>query len=129
MPVILRLLCRRCRGVYTICRSCYRGHAYCGDLCRDESRLEQKRASNKRYRESPEGRLDNRDRVRRFRARKRAELANVMDQGSAALSSADNLDCDGYAPKRSFGVMLLVALANGHPRWLVTPVEECRQQV
>ena len=114
MPVLLRILCRRCRSAFYICRSCYRGQRYCGDSCRHQSRREQKRASNKRHRESPEGRLDNRDRVRRFRARKRAEVAIVMDQGSAELSSADNLDFDGYAPKKMFGVMLLVALVAGH---------------
>jgi hypothetical protein len=75
----------QCRRLFFICSHCYRNHRYCSPDCRELSSTEQRRAARLRYRQSPEGRADGRDRQRNYRRRK-ADLArataekNVMDQ-------------------------------------------------
>lgn len=74
----------QCRRLFFICSHCYRNHRYCSPDCRELSSIEQRRAARRRYRQSPEGRDDGRDRQRNYRRRK-ADLAraaaqkNVMD--------------------------------------------------
>ena len=75
----------RCRGlgcgaVFYICRSCYRGQAYCGDECRAPAQRRQRRTANAKHQRSPEGRLDHRDHQRAYRARCR--LRGVTDTPS-----------------------------------------------
>ena len=67
--VFRRLFCRGsgCGVMFYICRSCYRGQAYCGDECRGRMRREQKRRAKRRHQQSREGRLDHRDRQRAYR--------------------------------------------------------------
>jgi hypothetical protein len=75
----------QCRRLFFICSHCYRNHRYCSPDCRELSSIEQRRAARRRYRQSLEGRADQRDRQRNYRRRK-ADLAraaaekNVMDQ-------------------------------------------------
>ena len=79
------LLRRRiCRGagygaVFRICRHCDRGHRYCGERCRRKTR---------RHQQSPEGRLDHRDRQRDYRERRRRR---VTDHPSAAPFNSDSI--------------------------------------
>lgn len=63
--------CRRCGTRFVICRSCYRGHRYCSSECSCASRVESVRSARRRYRASPEGREDHRDRERERRKRRR----------------------------------------------------------
>jgi hypothetical protein len=72
-----------CGAIFYICRSCDRGHRYCGDVCRQKSRRQQRREANRRYQLSLEGKLDHRDRQQAFRDRQRER---VTDQGSATVS-------------------------------------------
>ncbi len=126
---LLRLLCARCRATFFICRCCYRGHKYCSDECREPARQEQKRQANRRHRHSEEGRLDNRDRVRAHRARKRALMADVMDQTPPDLPSHTSIDSDGQAATSGVAaaVVTLVAAAQSvyeekaHVQTLVPP--------
>jgi len=77
---------RRCRGcgqMFAIHRSCWRGHEYCGEACREAGRREVKRQARARYQRSPLGRLDHRDRNRAHRAAQRR--ARVMDLHSENL--------------------------------------------
>jgi hypothetical protein len=75
----------QCRRLFFVCSHCYRGQRYCSLACRVASRFEQLRAARRRYRQSPEGREDGRDRQRNYR-RRQADLARassektVMDQ-------------------------------------------------
>lgn len=75
---------RFCRAVgcgvgFWICRSCDRGQRYCSQPCQREARREQLRQANRRHQQSPEGRLDHRDRQRAYRQRR--ALILVTDQG------------------------------------------------
>ncbi len=82
------LLAVRCRAedcgvVFDVCRSCYRGQAYCGDRCREKGRRQIHREANRGYQRTPWGRDDHRDRQRDYRERRRQQ-AGVTD-----LSCAD----------------------------------------
>jgi len=82
--VVLRLrVCRgsECGAVFFLCSHCDRGHRYCSLACRDQARLRQRRCANRRQQQSPEGRLDHRDRQREYRKRRAqgARQARVTD--------------------------------------------------
>jgi hypothetical protein len=69
-----------CRAVFFLCSYCDRGQRYCSLACRRQARLRQHRSANRRYQQSPEGRLDHRDRQQQYRQRRCR--ARVTDQGS-----------------------------------------------
>jgi hypothetical protein len=83
-----------CRALFLICSHCDRGQRYCSPACRLQSRVAQLRAARRRHQQSPEGRLDHRDRQRAYRRRKAASspppsTIRVTDQASkASLTSA-----------------------------------------
>jgi hypothetical protein len=81
--------CHRCYAPFWICRPCDRGQQYCSSPCRASARREQQRLANRRHQQSPEGRLDHRDRQRAYR--KRCAQRRVTDQSSLALLSASNM--------------------------------------
>ena len=76
-----QLFCRAagCGVMFFVCHSCYRGHAYCTEECRQMTRREQVRQANQRYQQSIEARLDHRDRQRDYRQRR---SCRVTDQSS-----------------------------------------------
>jgi len=79
-----------CRALFFLCSSCDRGQRYCSLECRRSARLRQHRAANRRYQQSPEGRLDHRDRQREYRDRQCR--ARVTDHGSLLnICSASSL--------------------------------------
>jgi hypothetical protein len=80
--VLRQRVCRYylCRTIFYICRCCDRGQQYCREGCRSVCRREQCRAANLRHQQSPEGRLDHRDRQRAYRRRLKKI---VTDQPSA----------------------------------------------
>ena len=83
--VVWRKLCCRgsgCGVMFYICGSCYRGQAYCGDGCRKRAQLQQHRNANRKHQDSPEGRLDHRDRQRVYRARLRLRVTDATSPGS-----------------------------------------------
>ena len=90
VPLRLRL-CRgeACRSVFFVCRRCDRGQQYCSERCRRQARREQRRAANRRHQESPEGRLDHRDRQREYR--QRLVERRVTDQRSEEAVRAPTL--------------------------------------
>lgn len=69
-PLVM-LCCGRCGQYFSICRSCYRGHVYCGKECSETARLLSVKAAKRKRRQSEEGRLDHRDRERERRRRRR----------------------------------------------------------
>jgi len=77
-----------CGTVFYLCRHCDRGQRYCSSRCREKSRRLQRRQANRRHQQSPEGRLDHRDRQREYRQRQRAR---VTDQSSLTASPRENL--------------------------------------
>ena len=77
-----------CGAVFYLCPHCDRGQRYCSSRCREKSRRLQRRQANRRHQQSPEGRLDHRDRQREYRQRQRAR---VTDQSSLRASPCVNL--------------------------------------
>jgi hypothetical protein len=96
--VLLQRFCRaeECGALFFICSHCDRGHAYCGDHCRQKSKRKQRREANQRHQQSPEGRLDHRDRQRLYRRRRnpptKPSIENsVTDAGSTDTSEFGNI--------------------------------------
>ncbi len=77
-----------CGAVFYLCPHCDRGQRYCSSRCREKSRRLPRRQANRRHQQSPEGRLDHRDRQREYRRRQRAR---VTDQSSLRASPYVNL--------------------------------------
>jgi hypothetical protein len=81
--VILRQrICLTCRKLFWICRHCDRGHRYCSASCRYQAYGQQRRMANRRHQQSPEGRLDHRDRQRAYRRRRLFAQESVTDESS-----------------------------------------------
>ena len=87
-----QLFCRGsgCGAMFYICGSCYRGQVYCGDECRRRMRRQQMRRANRKHQDSPEGRLDHRDRQRVYR--KKCRLRRVTDHTSAGRTRSGNIE-------------------------------------
>ena len=82
-PTVFRQrVCRfpSCLAVFYLCRHCDRGQRYCSPRCREKSRRQKRHEANRRHQQSPEGRLDHRDRQHAYRQRRRKQ--GVTDQGS-----------------------------------------------
>ena len=77
-----------CGAVFYLCPHCDRGQRYRSSRCREKSRRLQRREANRRHQQSPEGRLDHRDRQRAYRRRLQAR---VTDQSSLRTSPCVNL--------------------------------------
>ena len=87
----VQLFCRGsgCGVMFYICHSCYRGQVYCGERCRRRMRRQQVRRANRKHQDSPEGRLDHRDRQRVYR--KKCRLRRVTDHTSARRPRSVNI--------------------------------------
>ena len=87
----VRLFCRGsgCGAMFYICGSCYRGQVYCGERCRRRMRRNQMRLANRKHQDSPEGKLDHRDRQRVYR--KKCRLRRVTDHTSARRPRSVNI--------------------------------------
>ena len=85
-----------CRTVFYLCRHCDRGQRYCSRRCREKSRRLQRREANRRYQQSPEGRLDHQDRQKAYRLRQRQ--AGVTDQGSTVPFSCGRMGAPQWLP-------------------------------
>ena len=96
----VRLFCRGsgCGAMFTICGSCYRGQVYCGEGCRRRMRRNQMRLANRKHQDSPEGKLDHRDRQRVYRAKCR--LRRVTDHTSAPHPRSVNIKEPWTKPRR-----------------------------
>jgi len=91
--VLLLRVCWRseCRVTFFLCPHCDRGQRYCSVECRNQARLRQRRSANRRHQQSPEGRLDHRDRQRAYRRRR--TQASVTDQGSLLIIPSSSSEC------------------------------------
>jgi len=82
---LIRFKCKRSKRKFSRCRSCYRGHVYCGEECSGLARCRSLRAARRTYRKKEEVRRAHRDREReRRRGVRTAREAFVGDQGSPA---------------------------------------------
>jgi hypothetical protein len=93
--VLRQRVCRgdECHAVFFICAHCDRGQRYCSTPCRQHARARQRRCANSRHQQSPEGRLDHRDRQRDYRCRRRRTPSGVTDQASLSITSPASFEC------------------------------------
>ncbi len=91
MEIILlkAVSCRRCGRVFYICRSCWRGQAYCRSSCRKKSQREAHRLAQQRYRRTAKGRETHRQAERRRRMQVSEET--VADASSIPAPRRDRL--------------------------------------
>ena len=73
------------------------GQVYCGERCRRRMRRNQMRLANRKHQDSPEGRLDHRDRQRVYRAQCRLR---VTDHTSARRPRSGNIKKPWIKPRR-----------------------------
>lgn len=85
--MLVELRCGWCAAFFYMCRAHFRNHRYCRDACRLRARSRQIRAARRRHRQTEEGRLDHRDRMRAYR-RKLSRLV-VAAAYAAAISVVD----------------------------------------
>lgn len=79
--LLVAIECRRCDEWFELCLSCYRGHAYCSDECRDQARQEQERRARAEYlRSLGQEAVREANRERKRRSRHPEEQVGVTDQ-------------------------------------------------
>lgn len=78
--LLIQIKCRTCLLIFYLCRSCYRGHVYCGEPCRKIAKRDAHQIAQSKYRTSEKGRKANRIRQRRMRIKKNEK--SVADRGS-----------------------------------------------
>ena len=78
--VLVLIACRRCKGLFSLCRSCFSGQAYCSEECRRPAQRTAAIERRKRYRATLRAR-----RSRAAQAARRRERKKVGHAGSAAL--------------------------------------------
>lgn len=122
--VFRQLVCRwpDCGATFVICRSCYRGQAYCNERCRVKGRRQRRREANRRHQQTCEGRLDHRDRQRAYRQRRRGhrvtdtssrlrlDSASILQPRSqrSEMGSKDRAEEDEYADIGGVGLVCIV---------------------
>ena len=95
VEAVVCVRCRWCRSLFGVCRSCYRGQAYCGVACREAGSRRRQRQARDRHQRTPEGRQDHRDRMRALRARRRQTCDAKASQARASATPAIEAVTDG----------------------------------
>ena len=75
--LLILIACRFCHLTFYVCRSCFRGHAYCGDFCRIEGKRQKHREAQRRYRRTLKGKKNHRVAENRSR-QKRSAKSNII---------------------------------------------------
>lgn len=89
MAVQLReVACRWCGQIFFVCQRCDFGRRYCGEPCRRKARKRDVRRAQRKYAGRPKGRLNNRDRQRRFRMRRRTTWNNERNTHTVTHQSS-----------------------------------------
>ncbi len=86
---LLQLNCALCFQIFSICRSCYRGHRYCSELCSKKYKKINNRRSNIRYRKTRKGKFNQASRQNSYRKKEK-----VTDQSSNTPVSNANAELD-----------------------------------
>jgi hypothetical protein len=92
ITLLKAVACRRCARIFYICRSCWRGQAYCCDACRQTSQREAHRRAQKKYRQTLKGREAHRQAERRRRMHDPQKT--VADASSTPALEHDKLPQD-----------------------------------
>jgi hypothetical protein len=101
LPILLlEVQCKWCGMVFHVCRSCWRGQAYCGDACRISGKRHAHREAQRRYRRSAKGKKAHREAERRWRKGLSKKNKKIMDdRGSSPLHESIKLSsCSDRTP-------------------------------
>ena len=79
--------CGWCNILFYICRSCWRGQAYCCDECRIAGRRKRHREAQRRYRQSLKGKKAHREAENRRRHGLSKKNQKKMDDATSTLLS------------------------------------------
>ena len=71
--LLISITCRWCDFSFFLCRSCWRGHAYCCDACRTAGKLQNRREAQRRYRQTEKGK----ERNKRYYQTENGKAANA----------------------------------------------------
>lgn len=85
----IEIICSNCGVHFSCCRSCWRGHKYCGEICRISARKIKQRAYEKKYAATFAGMESRRKRQKNFR-RKNKNSSLVTDQTMDQRSNHDS---------------------------------------
>jgi len=75
MVLIKEIYCKCCGCVFYICQSCYKGHQYCSQECKESGYRENHRKAQKRYQESTRGKKN------RSKAAKKRRIGKKKREG------------------------------------------------
>ena len=85
---LVEIQCRWCELTFCICRSCWRGQAYCCDICRLFGKLKIHREAQRRYRKTEKGKKAHREAENRRRYGLSKKNQKNMDDASSTVLSA-----------------------------------------
>jgi hypothetical protein len=89
VPTLISIICNFCNKNFNICRSCFRGHAYCGDQCRTCARRKSHRESQKIYRSTEKGKKNHRESERERRKKQKIKkIQKTVDDATSTVSPA-----------------------------------------
>ncbi len=92
MPILLliEIPCRWCGLIFFVCRSCFRGQAYCSDPCRLAGKRESHNRAQRLYRKTDKGKKQHSEAENRRRyglgEKKRETIRKMDDATTPALS-------------------------------------------
>jgi len=83
--LLKEIICKRCGNIFHVCQSCWRGQAYCSDVCRNAAKSEAHRKNQQKYSSTKNGK-----KVRALAASRRRRLSHskktVADTPSTPVS-------------------------------------------
>ena len=85
---LISITCHWCDFPFFLCRTCWRGHAYCCDVCRRSGYLKNRREAQKRYRQTEKGKKRHREAENRRRYRKTIKKVKKMDDTPSTVLPA-----------------------------------------
>lgn len=83
--LLIVVQCRWCDFDFCICRSCFRGQAYCCDECRYASKLKKHREAERKYRQTEKGKKAHREAENRRRRRQNKKNQKNMDDAPSTV--------------------------------------------
>ena len=84
--LLKKISCRWCGFIFYMCRSCFRGHAYCSDPCRTAAKQKKHCKVQRKYRGTDKGKKTHcEDENRRRHGLSKKNQKNMDDTSSTAL--------------------------------------------
>lgn len=83
---LISVFCRWCNSGFCICQCCWRGQAYCSDVCRRAGYLRSRRRAQQRYRQTAKGKRSHCLSENRRRHRKASPACKKMDDKTSKCS-------------------------------------------